>query len=66
MCHGRGRDPVGLRLAVGLRELRPRDVAPLAALGIDELVVVEGPPDDAADALGWVAALADRWMSGLD
>jgi len=66
LCHERRRDPNDLRLAVALRELHPSDVAPLAALGIDELVVVEGPPDDAADAPGWVAALADRWMSGLD
>ena len=45
-CAEPGRDPDELRLAVALRELQPRDVAPLAALGIDELVLV-APPEDA-------------------
>jgi len=35
--------------------------APLAELGVDELVVVDGPPEDAAAAVDWVAALADKW-----
>jgi probable F420-dependent oxidoreductase len=65
LCRERGRDPDELRLAVALRELRPRDVAPLAALGIDELVLVEGPPGDARVAADWVSALADHWMSAL-
>ncbi|HKH50451.1 MAG TPA: LLM class F420-dependent oxidoreductase, partial [Mycobacterium sp.] len=34
----------------------------LADLGVDELVVVEGPPAAAAAALDWVSALADKWM----
>ena len=40
--------------------------AALAALGIDELVLVEGPPEDARVAADWVSALADRWMAILD
>ena len=63
LCTEHGRDPAELRLAVALRDLQPRDVAPLAALGIDELVLVEGPPEDARDAAGWVSALAEHWMS---
>ena len=57
--------PIELRLAVALRELQPRDVAPLAALGIGELVLVEAPPDDARVAADWVGALADHWMPAL-
>jgi hypothetical protein len=50
-------------LAVALRELRAPDAASLAALGVDELVLVEGPPDDARAAADWVGTLADRWMA---
>ena len=47
------------------RASRPeiRDVGALAELGVDELVVVDGPPDDARVAADWVSALADHWMS---
>jgi probable F420-dependent oxidoreductase len=65
LCREHGRDPAELRLAVALRELQLRDVAPLAALGIDELVLVEGPPGDARAAADWVDGLADRWMAAL-
>src|SRR5882757_8452415 len=60
-----GRDRAELRLAVALRDLRLSDVRPLAELGVDELVVVDGPPEDAAAAVDWVAALADKWMPAV-
>jgi probable F420-dependent oxidoreductase len=63
LCREQGRDPAELRLAVALRDLRAPDAASLAALGIDELVLVEGPPDDARSAADWVSTLADRWMA---
>src|SRR6478609_9813542 len=63
LCREQGRDPAELRLAVALRDLRAPDAASLAALGIDELVLVEGPPDDARSAADWVGTLADRWMA---
>src|SRR6476469_2535266 len=50
LCREQGRDPAELRLAVALRDLRAPDAASLAALGIDELVLVGGPPDDARSA----------------
>jgi probable F420-dependent oxidoreductase len=65
-CAESGRNPDELRLAVALRELQPRDVAPLAVLGIDELVLVEAPPGDARVAADWVGTLADHWMAALD
>ena len=66
LCSRRGRDPGELRLAVGLRDLQVRDVVPLAELGVDELVLVDGPPADARVAADWVSALADHWLSVLD
>jgi probable F420-dependent oxidoreductase len=65
LCREHGRDPAELRLAVALRELRPRDMTRLAASGVDELVLVESPPDDARVAADWVTALADHWMARL-
>lgn len=65
VCRERGREPAELRLAVALRDLKAPDAASLAALGIDELVLVEGPPDDPRAAADWVSALADRWMAKL-
>ena len=65
LCSEQGRDPADLTLAVALRELNPGDVPSLAALGIDELVIVEGPPEDARVAADWVGALADRWIARL-
>jgi alkanesulfonate monooxygenase SsuD/methylene tetrahydromethanopterin reductase-like flavin-dependent oxidoreductase (luciferase family) len=66
LCGEQGRDPADLTLAVALRDLQPDDVRPLAALGIDELVLVEGPPEDARVAADWVSTLASRWMAILD
>jgi probable F420-dependent oxidoreductase len=65
LCADAGRDPRELRLAVALRDPRPVDVPALADMGIDELIIVEGPPDDAAAAPEWVAGLARRWMPTL-
>ena len=64
-CRECGRDRSELRLAVALRDLRIRDVTRLADLGVDELVLVDGPPDDARIAADWVSALADHWLSAL-
>ncbi|WP_105343259.1 TIGR03619 family F420-dependent LLM class oxidoreductase [Mycobacterium sp. ITM-2016-00318] len=64
-CSEHRRDPAELRLAVALRDPKPGDAAKLAALDIDELVLVEAPPDDARDAADWVRGLADRWMAKL-
>ena len=38
-------------------------VRPLADLGVDELVIVDAPPADAAAAGDWGSTLADKWMS---
>ncbi len=31
-------------------------------LGVDELVIVDGPPGDAGAAADWVSALAEKWI----
>jgi probable F420-dependent oxidoreductase len=56
LCREAGRDPSELRVAVALSQ--PADREELAAAGVDELVLVEGPPEDPADAAAWVAGLA--------
>ena len=35
----------------------------LAEIGVDELVLVAGPPEDPGEADGWAAALASRWTA---
>ncbi|QRP48458.1 LLM class F420-dependent oxidoreductase [Amycolatopsis sp. FDAARGOS 1241] len=62
-CRESGRDLAQLRVAVALRDPRPGDVAKLAELGVDELVIVDGPPEDPSLAKEWVNALAGRWLA---
>lgn len=62
LCDDSGRDRAELQLAVALRDPNVNDVRPLAELGVDELVIVEGPPEDASAAGDWVSALADKWI----
>lgn len=57
-----GRDPAQLPAAVALKDPKQSDVAALAALGVDELVVVASPPDDASAAPDWVADLSATWL----
>jgi len=61
LCRESDRSPEELQLAVALRDPHPSDAAALADLGVDELVVVASPPDDAQDAADWMARLADHW-----
>jgi probable F420-dependent oxidoreductase len=62
LCAESGRDRAELRLAVALVDPQVGDVSALAELGVDELVLVEAPPDRPDDVPGWVSGLADRWM----
>jgi probable F420-dependent oxidoreductase len=61
LCDERGRHPGDIHVAVSLREPQRSDVAALVDLGVDEFVVVAGPPKDAQLAGEWVAELADQW-----
>ena len=64
-CAEHGRNRSELRVTVALRELQIDDAAALADLGVDELVIVEGPPDDARAAADWGSGLAQHWLSAL-
>ena len=61
LCDSAGRDRRELRLAVALQAAQPADLAALAHLGVTELVLVQAPPDDPAQAADWVAGLAGQW-----
>jgi probable F420-dependent oxidoreductase len=61
LCHEAGRDRGALDLAVALSEARPEDAAALSEAGVNELVLVEAPPEDPCEVRGWVTALARRY-----
>jgi probable F420-dependent oxidoreductase len=65
LCAESGRDRAELRVSVALRDPGVGDVGALAELGVDEMVLVEAPPDRPRAATDWVSALADRWMGAL-
>ncbi|MGA3255277.1 MAG: LLM class F420-dependent oxidoreductase [Mycobacterium sp.] len=65
LCALSGRDRAELRLSVALVSAQVGDVGALAELGVDELVLVEAPPEDPDAATDWVSTLADKWMSEL-
>jgi probable F420-dependent oxidoreductase len=59
-CAQTGRSPAELDIAVALTGDATRDDEQLAALGVDELVLVDSPPVDVADVGPWLARLAQR------
>ena len=62
LCEEAGRARDELRVAIALRDPQPADATRLAELGVDELVLVASPPDDAAQAGEWVSGLAAQWQ----
>lgn len=64
-CRAAARDPGDLRLSVALRDPQPGDAARLADIGIDEMVVVASPPDDADAVPQWLDDLGQQWFSEL-
>lgn len=65
LCAEAGRDRRELRIAVALTNPQPGDARALAELDVDELVLVEAPPDHPETATEWVGGLADKWMAEL-
>ncbi len=57
-----GRDRAGVRVAVALAAPRAADAGALAELGVDELVLVQAPPDSADAVPEWISTLADEWI----
>lgn len=66
LCAEAGRDRGRLRLSVALLDPRPDDLGALAELGVDELVLVEAPPERPDAAAEWVSALAHTWRAPLE
>jgi probable F420-dependent oxidoreductase len=62
-CREAGRDIARLRRCVALSRPDPADVPALADLGVDELVIVESPPDDPRLVTEWVSRLGDRFLA---
>ena len=56
-----GRDPARLETAAAVLNAGSEDVPALADAGLTQLVLVETPPEDPVDAMGWAGALAARW-----
>ncbi len=61
-CAQAGRDIGDLYVAVALVDPHPSDAGRLAELGVDELVLVASPPEDATQAAEWVGGLAAVWQ----
>ncbi|WP_310784933.1 LLM class F420-dependent oxidoreductase [Mycobacterium sp. Z3061] len=57
-----GRDRAGLRVAVALAAPRVADARALTELGVDELVLVQAPPNSVDAVPEWISALADEWI----
>lgn len=60
-CEAAGRDPGSVHLAVAVQDGGPEALDGLEAAGVDEVVVVESPPDDPSEAADWVVGLAAAW-----
>ena len=66
LCAESGRDRAQLRLSVALCDPRVADIGALCELGVDELVLVQAPPDRPDSAADWVSVLAEQWMRAQD
>ena len=64
LCRQRNKDIAEYDIAVSTREGTPQDLEELERLGVDQVVVVESPPDGPEAAADWVAELAARWGVG--
>lgn len=53
----------GETVSVALRGPSVRELGTLDEMGIDELVLVEAPPEQPRAAAEWVSALASEWMA---
>ncbi len=65
LCEKAGRGPDEIHVAVALATPTPGDAAALAELGVDQLVLVQSPPEDPGDAAEWVRTLAGTWAEAV-
>jgi probable F420-dependent oxidoreductase len=61
LCRRQGRDMGTLDISISTRDGAPQDLRALEQLGVDELVVVESPPENPEAAVDWVNDLSKRW-----
>ncbi|HTW89398.1 MAG TPA: LLM class F420-dependent oxidoreductase [Candidatus Binataceae bacterium] len=60
----RGRDSVVERIVAPFNKpFTPADLIRYQAAGVDEVILVETPPEDARRIPGWIEAMADRWLA---
>jgi alkanesulfonate monooxygenase SsuD/methylene tetrahydromethanopterin reductase-like flavin-dependent oxidoreductase (luciferase family) len=59
-----GREDAPVHTVVFVADAEPADLPEVAALGVDELVVVAAPTADAGEAAAWVSELGRRWHAG--
>jgi probable F420-dependent oxidoreductase len=62
-CEQQQRDPATLRTAVALLDVTPDDRPRIEALGVDEMVLVAGPPDEADAVPAWVTSVTAGWIT---
>jgi probable F420-dependent oxidoreductase len=62
LCAEHDRDPGELRTAVALLGVTPADRGQLEGLGLDEVVLVAGPPEEAAAVEDWTATVTEGWI----
>jgi probable F420-dependent oxidoreductase len=62
LCVENGRRMSELQIAVALVDPKPAERDQLAALGVDEVVLVAEPPSDPADASDWAKSLVRDWV----
>jgi probable F420-dependent oxidoreductase len=65
LCGESGRDRGELNVSVALCNPSVGDIGPLAESDVDELVLVDAPPESPGAATDWVSALADQWIGAL-
>ena len=63
LCAENHRDPGEVRTAVALLDVTPADRDRIEALGLDEVVLVAGPPEEAAAVEAWMAAITEGWIA---
>jgi probable F420-dependent oxidoreductase len=63
LCEENQREPGELRTAVAVLGMTPGDRDRLEALGLDEVVLVDGPPEDASAVEGWLNGVTEGWIA---
>jgi probable F420-dependent oxidoreductase len=63
LCAEQQREPAELRTAVALLGVTAADRSRIESLGLDEVVLVEGPPEQADAVPAWIASVTEGWIA---